>query len=117
MVVALLGSANSGTCGHPVPAPVRIATVAGKAILVSADMLPSWVPTRPSLEGRVHKQPSNDAGWCCWGHGWEWDEDDPLFFFNCLRFLGRLPLVVPLLPSLPVGTLPMLSAAVADCLF
>ncbi len=34
-VMALLDSANTGTYGHPVPTPVRITPVKGKAILVS----------------------------------------------------------------------------------
>jgi hydroxylamine reductase len=51
-VMALLDSANTGTYGHPVPTPVRITPVKGKAILVSGHDLKDLEILLKQTEGK-----------------------------------------------------------------
>ncbi len=51
-VMGLLDAANTGTYGHPVPTPVRITPVAGKAILVSGHDLKDLELLLKQTEGK-----------------------------------------------------------------
>ncbi|MEI6892047.1 MAG: hydroxylamine reductase [Pontiella sp.] len=51
-VMALLDAANTGTYGHPVPTPVRITPVKGKAILVSGHDLKDLEVLLKQTEGK-----------------------------------------------------------------
>jgi hydroxylamine reductase len=52
MVMGLLDEANTGTYGHPVPTPVNINAVAGKAILVSGHDLKDLALLLEQTEGK-----------------------------------------------------------------